>query len=172
MTEREKIIERIREALTLPAPLPGHHAGGATEPALPAPADHRRVMPAVGSTFDEQLHLFSRNAADLRAVFHRVKDEAELAEALRALARSEGWSRLASHRGTLSSPAAASIGLPVLGVDEGYDKTELAACDAGLSECDALVAQAGRSPAATSWCPTCPRRSNSSGNGTGPGPRA
>jgi L-lactate dehydrogenase complex protein LldG len=33
--------------------------------------------------------------------------------------------------------------LPVLFTDGGYDKAELEQCDAGISECDALVAQTG-----------------------------
>ncbi|NJN06060.1 MAG: LUD domain-containing protein, partial [Rhodobacteraceae bacterium] len=43
----------------------------------------------------------------------------------------------------LTDPAASSLGLPVLLVDRGYDVNAMESCDAGLTECDALVAQTG-----------------------------
>ena len=64
-------------------------------------------------------------------------------EKLRALAETEGWKKIAAHQGELAGAAARATGLPVLLTDGGPDKNELAACDAGISECDALIAQTG-----------------------------
>jgi len=136
MSERENIFTRIREALKDEAP--AHHGQG-----LPTGIDHRRVLPAVGLTLDEQFALFARNAADLRATFKLVKDEAELCSELTALSVAENWKRVASHQGQLAGTLARSLGLPVLLTDGGYDPDELEQCDAGISECDALVAQTG-----------------------------
>jgi len=50
---------------------------------------------------------------------------------------------VASHQGQLAGDQAKALGLRVLFTDGGYDKAELEQCDAGISECDALVAQTG-----------------------------
>ena len=136
MSERENIFNRIREALTVKA-----HAHGETS--LPTTADHRRVLPPVGATVDEQFALFARNAADLRATFKLVKDMNLLTAELRALRDVENWKRVAAHKSQLASALAGSLGLPLLLTDGGYDKQELEQCDVGISECDALVAQTG-----------------------------
>jgi len=143
MSERENIFARIREALTIAAHPPGQH-GPAHQPAsLPTAADHRRVLPAVAESADERLALFAKNAAELRATFKAVKGPAELAAELRALRDAEKWQRVAAHHTLLTDPAVESLGLPVLFTDGGFDKHELERCDAGISECDALVAQTG-----------------------------
>ena len=143
MSERENIFTRIREALTVEAHAPGQH-GPAHKPAgLPTTADHRRVLPPVGASFDQQLELFAKNAAELRATFKRVKDTAQLTAELRAMRDAENWKRVATHKSQLAGVQAASLGLPVLVTDDGYDKHELERCDVGISECDALVAQTG-----------------------------
>ena len=136
MSGREPIFTRIREALSVRAS--AHHGEG-----LPTTAQHRRVLPAVGTTADEQLALFAQNAADLKATFILVNHEDEVAPALKELANAGQWQRVATHQGGLANKLAGSLGLPLLVVDGGYDKNALAMCDAGISECDALVAQTG-----------------------------
>ena len=62
MTEREKILARVREALKVTAPLPGSHG----ETHLPTSAKTvsipRQWLPKVGESFEEQLALFQKNA--------------------------------------------------------------------------------------------------------------
>ena len=144
MSERENILARIREALTVAAPVPGHEhrpTGGA--PALPSVSDQRRVLPRGGQSFDEQLALFRANAAELRAEFRLIEDHDSLAGELKGLGAAEGWRRAASHSGELAGAACRALGLPVLLTETPFDKRELAQCDVGISECDALVAQTG-----------------------------
>ncbi len=136
MSERGNIFTRIREALTVEAH--AHHGTG-----LPTLEDHRRVMPPVGATMDEQFALFARNASDLRATFKLVKDANELTAELRALRDTEKWQRVATHKSQFAQAQAAGLGLPTLVTDDGYDKHELEQCDVGISECDALIAQTG-----------------------------
>ena len=136
MSAREQIFSRIRTALTVPAT--AHHGNR-----LPTTAEHRRVLPAVGANSDEQLALFQKNAAELRADFQKIRDAAELVEKLCALRNAEGWQKIASHAGELAGPAARQLGLPVLQTDVGFDKNELEICAVGITECDALVAQTG-----------------------------
>jgi len=136
MNERENIFARIREALTLKAH--AHHGHG-----LPTVTEHRQVMPPVGATAEEQFALFAKNAADLKATFKPVKDEAELGVELKALAAAEKWQRAATHNGKLAQAIAKTLVLPTILTNDGYDKHELERCDVGISECDALVAQTG-----------------------------
>jgi len=143
MSERENIFARIREALTVHAHAPGQHGHAHQPPGLPTPADHRRVLPAVGESFEERLSLFAKNTAELKASLILVKDLTELGAQLRSLCEAEDWKRAATHHGELATVAAQSLGLPVLLTDGGFDKHEMEKCDVGISECDALVAQTG-----------------------------
>ncbi len=63
------------------------------------------------------------------------------------MARTEGWKRVASHgdgaRGAATRAMVSALGLPALWTDAGYDVREMEPCDAGITECDALVAQTG-----------------------------
>jgi hypothetical protein len=68
MSEREKILGRIREALQTKAPHPGHHAGMGNPSPPPGPAATARDwLPLVGSDLNDQMALFAKNAADLKA---------------------------------------------------------------------------------------------------------
>lgn len=136
MSERENIFARIREGLSIKAH--AHHGSG-----LPTTAEHRSVMPSVGATQAEQVALFAKNAADLKATFKLVKDEAELAAELQALCATEKWQRAATHKSALAQPQAKALGLPTIVTDDGYDKHAMEQCDVGISECDALIAQTG-----------------------------
>ena len=136
MSERETIFQRIRAALAVKAQ--AHHGEG-----LPMAAEHRQVMPAVDASAAEQLVLFQKNAAELRADFHLVRDTDELKKKLSALRDAEGWWKVAAHNGELSGVFAGVLNLPILFTDDGFDKNELEACSVGITECDALVAQTG-----------------------------
>lgn len=144
VSERDNMLVRIREALSVAAPLPGQDHGTAREmPVLSSIADQRRVLPAVGQSFDEQLALFRANAAELCGEFRLFNDLDALVAELKGLCAAEGWQRLASHGGELTGAACQALGLPVLLTDQAFDKRELAACDVGITDCDALVAQTG-----------------------------
>ena len=158
MSEREKILTRIREALQTKALRPGSHEGHNDKPHAgltpggiknmsaghdPAPGEARRWLPKVGDTFDEQLALFAQNAADLKANFQLFASWQELNAALIQLRDSENWQRIASHQAELSSQACAAIDRPVCWTDRGYEVLEMEKCDAGVTECDALIAQTG-----------------------------
>jgi L-lactate dehydrogenase complex protein LldG len=145
MTEREKIFARIREALTVQAPLPGHHGETGHHPSFNgAPSTHAREwLPPTGDTFEERLARFRANAADLKATFYLANNREELAKLLLELRDVEGWKKVGSHGGELTDAACQTLGLPVCRTDQKYDVNELEACDAGISECDALIAQTG-----------------------------
>ena len=139
MSERESILTRIREALSVSAPPPGV-AAHAPKPAPRSPAE---VLPRTGANFEQNVELFRQNSVELKADFVLVANADELAAKLRQLRDAEGWKRIASHAGALTDAACRTLGLPTLLTDSPHDVHELEACDAGLTECDALVAQTG-----------------------------
>jgi len=150
ISERDKILARIREALTVPAPRPGAPiaAGRVPSPGAPglpalAGTQARRWLPKVGETVEEQLALFAQNAAGLKASFELFASWEALNTALTRLRDAEKWQRVASHQGELSAKVCKMLQLPVCWTDCGYDVLEMEKCDAGVTECDALIAQTG-----------------------------
>jgi L-lactate dehydrogenase complex protein LldG len=149
-SEKEKILRRIREALTVPAPFPGHHGGPSHNGEAHAPGPDEEIahwLPPVGSTFEAEAELFARNSETLKTAFHLLESEAAAGQRLAEIARAEGWKRVAAHGDGAHGPATrAMVGtlkLPGIWTDSGYDVREMESCDAGISECDALVAQTG-----------------------------
>ena len=163
MSEKEKILARIREALTVRAPFPGAHdhvtvAGGAVGTPRPtSPGPHsgatetnncpsslaRTWLPLVGESFEGRLALFEKNSADLKSAFHVVDDQDRLNKLLCELRDAERWKKIATHAGEMTNEAARVLDRPVCRTDRAYDVAELESCDAGITECDALIAQTG-----------------------------
>jgi len=167
MTEKEKILARIREALTVPAPRSGDHHDGAQGTRSPSSAalagrgvltapgksageidaysssDARAWLPAVGDSFEERLALFQKNSTDLKSSFYIVNNLDELATRLRHLRDDEQWKKIGVHSGELVNEAARLCDLPLCRTDHPYNVADLENCDAGITECDALVAQTG-----------------------------
>ena len=143
MSERENILGRVREALKVSAHLPGAHGPDSHPVAESATSNPRQWLPKVGETTDEQFALFARNAADLKAEFLLLNSPAEARQAIADLGTQGKWQRVASHTGDLTNAVCPALNLPLLRTDRTYDVHELEACDAGISECDALIAQTG-----------------------------
>ena len=142
MTERDKVLERIREGLRAPAqPTSGHeaHRGALSL----EPERFRKVLPSVANSFEQRLELFARCAADLKAQFHRVQKSTDAADLLQTLEVLEKWNGLALHKNPLVESAVGKLAGHRLYVDAGYDLKELEKCSVGISACDALVAQTG-----------------------------
>ena len=144
MTERENILGRIREALKVEAHLPGSHGAAKPHAAFdPTISRPRQWLPKVGTTLDEQWALFAKNAGDLKADFQLLNSADEARHAIVALRDREKWQRVAGHSGDLTNAVCPPLNLPLLRTDRPYDVHGLEACDAGISECDALIAQTG-----------------------------
>jgi L-lactate dehydrogenase complex protein LldG len=147
--EKEKIFRRIREALKISAPYPGHHGGGSNgEVHTEAPQDGiAHWLPPVGSTFDAQADLFARNSVGLKSAFHLLENESAATQKLAEISRAEAWRRIAAHGDGAAGPSTramvTALGLPGIWTDSGYDVREMENCDAGVTECDALIAQTG-----------------------------
>ncbi|MCX6966914.1 MAG: LUD domain-containing protein [Verrucomicrobia bacterium] len=145
MNERENILGRIREALSVPAPVPGAHSGEPPHAVSECEAATHipEWLPRVGSTFEERLALFRTNAAELKADFVLLDSPEELIAKLREIAAAESWKKVATHSNALTDGACDALDLPVLRTDNGYDPRDMETCDAGISACDALIAQTG-----------------------------
>lgn len=151
MNGREKILARIREALTVSAPKPGAHGPGHSH-GHEVPASRfggrpvqlaRAWLPPGGETAEEHLTRFAAASAELKTTFIPVETEAEAHRHLRELAHTEGWKRVGTHRSTATDAACASLNLETLVTDGGYDPEALERADVGITLCDALVAQTG-----------------------------
>jgi L-lactate dehydrogenase complex protein LldG len=147
MSDREKILTRIREALRTPAPHIGSHGAAALDQAEDASAiasqNFSSWLPMVGPDFKDRAALFAKNAADLKAEFFLLEREEELPEKFQQLAQENGWKKVATHAGKLNDLALRGNALDVLKTDPGYQAQDMEKCDAGLTECEALVAQTG-----------------------------
>jgi len=133
--EKQKILRRIREAL-------GVHTVHTVHKVHPQ-GDIASWLPKVGPAFEAWTELFAKNSVQLKTSFHLVESEAAAARLLAETARAEGWQRLAAHGNGPARAIVTTLGLPSLWTDGGYDARELERCDAGITECDALVAQTG-----------------------------
>lgn len=144
MTERENILGRIREALALEAPVPGHHDPARSHAPIAAPSSRAgEWLPRVDDSTDGQLAAFAANCVDLKAEFFLLNSADEVQAQLQKLAAAEGWKKLATHSGALTDSIVPVLNLTTVGTDSGYDVKELESCDVGITECDALVAQTG-----------------------------
>ena len=142
MSERDNILGRVREALKTKAPRPGPHDEANPLPEPPA-SGARQWLPPVGTHFKDWVELFKKNAADLKVEFVMVTSSDEMRQALIALRDAEGWKSAACHSGLLPDAICPALGLLMVHTDKHYDVNALEACDVGITECDALIAQTG-----------------------------
>jgi L-lactate dehydrogenase complex protein LldG len=142
MSERDNILGRIREALKTKAPRPGTHDEANPLPEPPA-SGARQWLPHAGNHFKDWVELFGKNAADLKVDFVMVTSSDEMRHALIGLRDAEGWKSAACHSGLLPDAICPALGLLMVHTDKHYDVNALEACDVGITECDALIAQTG-----------------------------
>ena len=142
--DREAVLARIREALREPAPR--HHTpADATVSGSAVTAPFREWLPKVGASTKERIALFAQLSEMLRTEFRVCASSAEAGEYVAHLAAENGWVRLATHPGDLNAKILKHVpeSLEVLELAAGYDRNALEASDAGLTECECLVAQTG-----------------------------
>ena len=145
-SDKDAVLARVREALRLPARIP-HVAGSISDsvPVVPSKGEVGRWLPAVGAAYEERVELFAKQAAGLKAEFVRLGSLGEVSAHLAAMAEAEGWpiDKIAAHPGALSQEVVERAGLCPFLVVPGYDRNALEACAAGVTACEALIAQTG-----------------------------
>jgi L-lactate dehydrogenase complex protein LldG len=139
MSDRQQVLGRIREALTNPSRRPAHEHPPITPPGG-QPGDW---LPAVGPTIEDWQALFARNAADLKGEFEVVRQVEGARQAIVRLAKEGQWKRVAWQVDPLIEKLLTGTGLETLPLKPGYTFEELEQCEAGISLCDALIAQTG-----------------------------
>jgi len=165
---RSAILARVSEALREPAPMP--HIKGAPEahtgssgtrgsplPILPSEAA-RPWLPDGGATREDSLRIFAENSEKLKTIVHRVGNMLEAAGLLRSLIDARGWKRVACHLGSMRAELEGAIPCDRYCVDSqdssdtAFDKRALEGCDAGITLCEALVAQTGSILVSSATC--------------------
>lgn len=141
--DREAVLGRVTEALRVPAPR--HHEVPSKPATHTVTAPFREWLPPVGQPKKEQIALFARQSEVLRTEFVECASVAAATKHLAKLAEENGWKKLALHPGESTEAVVAKLPeeLELLRIEAGYDPDALEACDAGLTECEALVAQTG-----------------------------
>lgn len=134
MSERDAILDRIRNALREPA---RGHSHGSPPKAL------REVLPAVGGSFAEQAALFAKNSQELRTDFRLVENRDAAVAELSKVRDANRWQKAATHRSPLTDDLAPTLALPLIRVEDAPGAEALETCDVGITECDALIAQTG-----------------------------
>lgn len=139
--DREGVLARIREALQVPpAERHSHHTKQMAEL-----TPFREWLPRVGAAQEERLSLFARQSEVLRTELHHCADMAAAAAHLSELASAARWRRIALHPAPLLDALDRLLPpeLERLRVTAGYDESAMEQCDAGVTECECLVAQTG-----------------------------
>jgi len=90
-----------------------------------------------------RLALFQEKSVQLRTDFHIVAGPEEAAAALADLRFKHGWTQLATHHHPLIDPLVQSLAMDTLYMEQRPDSATLERCSAGVTGCDALIAQTG-----------------------------
>jgi L-lactate dehydrogenase complex protein LldG len=141
--DREAILGRISEALRESAPR--HHETSSKPGTHSVTAPFREWMPPVGESLDERIATFAKLSETLRTEFKVCASISAAASHVATLASEGEWKTLALHSGSLNDALAAELPekLTLYRIGPGFDRDTLEACDAGLTECESLVAQTG-----------------------------
>lgn len=140
MSRREEILGRVREALSVPSDAGVKATAGEGVRDVRAA---RGFLPPGGESVEERLANFQRLAEKLKAEVRVFASMGEMREAMAGLVAAEGWTRVGSHHHALTDAVLAGAGVEVTWTDEGPTVDELECLPAGISGCEALIAQTG-----------------------------
>ena len=146
MSERTRIVDRVREALKVETVHPEPHAPIRVPPELApeasAPPRSQWMVPP-GDNYSAWKDLFASLSEKLKTDFCAVATAADAQARVLELVNERGWKKLGLHRGALVDSVTGDVPVEKMILEAGYDATELERCDAGVTECDALIAQTG-----------------------------
>ena len=139
MSGREAILNRVREALSVPSDAHVRHAPASK----PTGDGYRAWLPQVEDTYEARVAIFTEYSKKLQTEFIRVGNKDAAKKIICDHAQNLDWKNVYRHGGTLIDKVLVDSGLKLTSTDNGYDINELEACDVGITECDALIAQTG-----------------------------
>ena len=140
MSARDSILARIREALRVS--VPGHAGEGQTQP-RDGVTGVRQVLPQVPSDFSGQVALFAERSEGLKTEFLPCADEAAAGVQLKMLSDREKWESVALPADERIRSLLSALSVSKLEVSRSTAKTDLEKVSAGITGCDALIAQTG-----------------------------
>ena len=140
MSRREDVLGRVREALSVPSDAEVKATAGV---GVRDVRKARAFMPPGGETAEERLRIFQGLAEKLKAEVQVFGEMAEVEQAFAALAKEEGWMRVGSHHHPLTDALLVGASTEVTWTDDEPSVDELERLPAGISACEALIAQTG-----------------------------
>ena len=140
MSRREDILGRVREALSVPSDAGVKATAGE---GVRDVREARAFMPPGGATAEERLKIFQGLAEKLKAEVQVFGEMAEVKVALAELVKKEGWTRVGSHHHALTDALLMDAPTEVTWTDDEPSVDELERLPAGVSACEALIAQTG-----------------------------
>ena len=103
----------------------------------------RRVLPKVPDDFAGQVALFAERCDSLKTEFLPCADDAAVSAQLKLLSDREGWESVAFPASSEIGALLANLSIAKLEVSRSTVKTDLEKVSAGITGCDALIAQTG-----------------------------
>jgi len=144
---KEKILRRIREGLEHTAPKRhlGHSHSAAPTESSSGGGSSEQWLPSVPEDLKGRIALFRGISEELKTSFHLCKDPSEAINILQKIAAEEDWKEVAGHRHPLVDLLLEGLSptVKVWTSDGGYSVSRLEQADAGITGCEALVAQTG-----------------------------
>lgn len=147
---RERMLGRIRTALSIPsghsrhksaAPSPTPQRSPGTLPLVDSAQAARQWLPPVADDWESRWALFVRLSERLKTEVYRVGNLDGAAERVARLEQESGWQHVAWHDHPLVRPLTTSVKSMDRDATEGIETRQLEECDAGITGCDALIAQ-------------------------------
>lgn len=146
---REKILGRVREALKSQTDSHVRHASQQSSHALPVLANGpdgrvqavREFLPPVGESYAEKVAAFASLSEKLQTQFVRVENHEAAKLELTRIAIKHRWQNVGIHEHELIKSSTENLDVAFLNTSTSYDVRDLERCDAGISGCDALIAQ-------------------------------
>lgn len=140
MSARDSILARIREALRVS--VPGHPGESETQPGNGV-TGVRQFLPQVPDDFAGQVALFAERSEGLKTEFLPCADDLAASAQLKMLAEREKWEAVALPADDRIRTLLSALSLSKIEVSRATAKTDLEKVSAGITGCDALIAQTG-----------------------------
>lgn len=133
--DRQLILDRIRQALSTPTSQHVKHVRDDV-----ASIDLKRALPAGGDSLDERIKLFAGWCEKLRTTLIVVENDSQIPAALREIVTNK---KVAAQRAGIVETSLRGLGVEPLWIDGSHTVAGLEACDVGITDCVALIAQTG-----------------------------
>lgn len=150
MNARDSILARVREALrggssssSFAKATKDEHVAESETQLAEGSSEVRQFLPKVPDDFAGQVALFAERSESLKTEFLSCADEAAASAQLKLLADREGWESVAVPADSEIRALLTDVSITKLEVSRSTVKTDLEKVSAGITGCDALIAQTG-----------------------------